>query len=269
MNFVKSLFGILLALSVVLLAGCTQQASAQQNKTLAFGDTALVDYILTVDVFNSSTNRTEQIVYDTSIAEVANASGIYNERLNYAPLIVKMEANNSLLPGFTRALVGMAEGENKTFLLSPEDSYGPYDPNKSFSIERYYTRSRYDSAPREYFYLNNLSTEVGANLTSAYWDAEVVNVTEDTVTIKYVPVLNKTFVFNGLPQKVVSFDEENITIEVLAEEGKFYETESPSGTQLTVRVVSVNETSIAMDANNPLAGKTLKFTVFVKKIKKA
>jgi FKBP-type peptidyl-prolyl cis-trans isomerase 2 len=41
-----------------------------------------------------------------------------------------------VLPGFERAVIGMSEGDLKTVTLHPEDAYGPYEPERVFSIDR-------------------------------------------------------------------------------------------------------------------------------------
>ena len=41
-----------------------------------------------------------------------------------------------MLPGFENALVGMTEGETKSITLSPEDAYGPHDPELQHAVER-------------------------------------------------------------------------------------------------------------------------------------
>ena len=42
----------------------------------------------------------------------------------------------SVLPKFEGAVIGMEEGENKTFLIAPEDAYGPRDEKRIFTVEK-------------------------------------------------------------------------------------------------------------------------------------
>jgi len=261
----------LLVLAALLLMGCNQPAPVppQANKTLEMDDRALVDYILSVDVLNDTTNVTSSVVYDTSMEAVARSAGIYNSMRTYQSLIVDMNYNNSMLPGFTRALVGMQEGENKTFVLSPAEGYGFADPKKINPIKRIYTVARYEEVPVAYFEMHNLTYENGTPLSNGFWNAEVVNWTNASVLIRYLPEENQTFLFNGIPERVLNFTEENITIEILAQKGMKYTTSSPAGTAVSATVVAVNETSVVLDSNHPLAGKNLQFTVFVRAIEKA
>jgi len=42
----------------------------------------------------------------------------------------------SVLPKFGDAVIGMEEGEDKTFLIAPEDAYGPRDEKRVFTAEK-------------------------------------------------------------------------------------------------------------------------------------
>lgn len=275
MNFEKIIFLLAFAFALVFSVGCLQQENekiktdkaVEIKEILEFGDKALVDYILYVETFNKTSNRTEELVYDTSLEDIAKSAGIYKPNKKYNPLVVNIEANSNLLAGFVRGLVGMKKGENKTFSLPPEQGYGLYNLSKVFTIPRIYNISRYETVPMYYFRMNNLSYEPGTRLYSKALDSEVINYTNKTVEIKYLPEQNKTFTYNGLPQKVNYFDDENITLEIVAQTGK-YQISSPSNQQITATITSINDTHITFDGNNELAGKTLKFTVFVKLIEK-
>lgn len=42
----------------------------------------------------------------------------------------------AVLPGFERAVIGMAEGETRQVHVASEDAYGPYRPEKIFTLQR-------------------------------------------------------------------------------------------------------------------------------------
>ena len=44
--------------------------------------------------------------------------------------------DGGLIPGFNNALIGMTQGESKTFTLSAEEAYGPVDPAAVTSLEK-------------------------------------------------------------------------------------------------------------------------------------
>lgn len=272
MNSVKSLS--LLAFSILFVfllgAGCTQPATPPvSNKTVEFGDQVAVDYVLLANITDYVTGVTSETLIDTSLSDVARAAGRYNANRTYEPLQVSMENNNGLIPGFTRALVGMKEGENKTFFLKPADAYGEYNASKVFSLKKLYNLSIIEEIPINYFRANNISVENDTVLKGKYWNAMVLNVTNSSVAVRYLPELNESFVFNGLDQRVAAYDDANITLEIIAQVGKRYATQSPSKDSVQVLAVAENETDITFDSNHPLAGKTLEFTVFVRQITKA
>lgn len=267
----KELLLALFFIMFILFIGCTQQSITESkiNKTVEFGDRVFVDYVLKANITDYTNNVTKEAIIDTSLENVAKQSSIFNEKRKYGALLVRMENNNGLLPGFTRAIVGMKEGQNKTFSLKPEDGYGTYNKTKIFSLKKLYNLSRYESIMIEYFKMNNISYELGTNLSSKYLNARVINITNTSVLLKYLPEENKSFIFNGLNQTVVSFDEDNITIKISAKVGNRYLTKSPKSEQTQVIAIAENATDIMFDSNHPLAGKTLIFTIFINQIKKA
>ncbi len=44
--------------------------------------------------------------------------------------------SDAVLPGFERALLDMSEGETRLVKVAAEDAYGPYRPDKIFSVNR-------------------------------------------------------------------------------------------------------------------------------------
>ena len=81
--------------------------------TISTGDTVTLHYKGTLDdgtVFDSSHDRGE-------------------------PMTVTA-GNGQLISGFDSALTGMAEGETKTFTLTPDDAYGPRDENATTTLNK-------------------------------------------------------------------------------------------------------------------------------------
>lgn len=277
MNSKLALFAVAFAIVFVLFAGCAQAPeeagnnqtnSTQQALTAEWGDLVYVDYILEVNTTNESDNSTHEKVYDTSIESVARSAGIYQDGRDYSPLGVRLSSTSPYLPAFTRALNLMKEGENKTFTLPPEEGYGAYDESRIIAIKRFYNTSIYEQIPLAYFNVNDQSVEEGSIIESQFAMMMVVNATNSTVTVRYLPEINHTFNYNGLDQRVVSFDNETIYMEILAEPGASYMVTLSSGRTTSAVAKSVNETDILLDSNNPLAGKSLKFTVFVRQVVK-
>ncbi len=97
-----------------------------------------------------------------------------------------------ILPAFEEAILDMEVGERKTFTLSPEEAFGPYQPEWVFHLSR---------------------------------------------------------------QQLEGGTDEPI------EPGQVLTLYTPEGDSLQVYVLEVNEQSIRVDANHPLAGKTLTYNV--------
>ncbi len=254
------------ALALMLFsAGCAQQATAKNSTAIALGDTALVDYALSV----ADANGTNFVPYDTSMRDIAVRYGIYDSNRTYAPISVHVGADSGFIPSFAYSLIGMAAGENKSFVIEPADGYGEYDSGRVISLNRTYGASRYEEIPISYFADNNLSSAPGTGIPGAYWNATVVNATNTSATIRVDPEINKTLTFSGLPERVVSFGNDSMVLEIMAEEGAVYDIQDASGTVQSAMASVVNATSVVLDANNPLAGKRLHFTVYVRQITQA
>lgn len=80
-----------------------------------------------------------------------------------------------IIPGFENAVAGMAEGENKTVTVEPEEAYGPRQEDRMLEIPR-------NEMPE------HIQPEVGQSLQIRHQNGEsfvvaVSEVKEDTVTL--------------------------------------------------------------------------------------
>jgi len=66
-------------------------------------------------------------VFDTTYAEVAKKSGIFNEHLPYGPAPMVL-GENRLIPGLENVLSKMKSGEEKTVVIHPKDAFGEREP---------------------------------------------------------------------------------------------------------------------------------------------
>lgn len=127
------LAGIIMLLAFAILYGCASQGQAPPNGNAALGnatagtanitggvnlkakagDTVAVDYLGTLD------NGT---VFDTSLRDEAVKANL-TLRPSYSPLEFTVGAGQ-MIPGFDKAVVGMAVGEEKTVRLAAADAYG-------------------------------------------------------------------------------------------------------------------------------------------------
>ncbi len=187
------ILAILLVISMVLLAGCTDQSgstvkpgdNASANTVVKAGDNVSVDYI---GWYENGT------IFDTSDAAVAQQAGLYNPLREYGPLSFIAGAGE-MIKGFDNATMGMKIGESKNVTLQPDQAYGQYDPALILPV--------------------NMSVLTSNNIT---------------------PIVNQTLYYNMQPVRVDSIP---------------------------------NNTTVFVDFNGPMAGKTLKFQITVKNIEAA
>ncbi len=111
-------------------------------------------------------------VFDTSLEEVAKKEGIFIEGKSYEPISF-MVGDISVLPGISKAVVGMKEGEEKEFTLEPEEAYGH---NDEYPMEK---------VPLEAFTSQGITPEEGLELETDKGFALVIRVDEKEVELKY------------------------------------------------------------------------------------
>jgi FKBP-type peptidyl-prolyl cis-trans isomerase 2 len=85
--------------------------------------------------------------------------------------------DGGLIPGFNDALVGMTEGESKTFTLSAEEAYGPVDPAAVTSLEKNVFPDDFDFKEGEIIPLSNPQT--GQNFVATITEVHDTTVMAD------------------------------------------------------------------------------------------
>lgn len=140
-----------LLLGALMMTGCTSAPLAKS------GDTVKVDYTLTLD---------DGTVYDTSVGKT--------------PFEFTL-GQNTVLPGFENAIIGMKVGQTKSVKIKAADAYGTYDS----SLVTVYDRSTLPTS---------ITPAVGMQLTATNKDGttQVVTITafdDKTVTIDANPPL--------------------------------------------------------------------------------
>jgi peptidylprolyl isomerase len=100
----QTLFAVLVCFVVAIaFLGAEAEGAKKETAKVKDGSKVKVHYTLTVDgeVMDSSRERD--------------------------PMEVKV-GSGQMIPGFEKAIMGMKVGDKKTFKVSPEDGYGPEDP---------------------------------------------------------------------------------------------------------------------------------------------
>lgn len=241
------------------LVNLSQNLSAGTPLDVAtFGDQVWVNYTLLV-------NGT---VFDTNNITLARQAGIYDPTRTYDPLTFNLSIGQGVIPGFVLNIVGMKLNETSRFTVQPAQGYGPYDPTKVYVIPLYYNTSLFETVPLDYFTQRNLSIENGTAFNTSSGLVTVQGISGDNVTLFYFLQPGQTMSFNGVPTRVVSVDK-NLTAELEfdLDVNKTYELPNPqTGVPGYSTILNKTNSTITVDFNHPLAGKTLDFEVTLLKI---
>lgn len=106
----------------------TKKTTATQKEVTAKVETVVSDKSMVYLDFVAKT-KDNDIVYDTTLLEVAKKEGLFRENDRYNPALVVV-GWNWLLSAVEEQLVGMKVGESKTVEVPPEKGAGLRDPNK-------------------------------------------------------------------------------------------------------------------------------------------
>lgn len=277
-------FLILLFAVMILFNGCVGQ------KTVKTGDNISVDYIGSLP---------DGKVFDTSIERVAKENNLFAPGREYKPLEFTV-GKGEMIQGFDEGVIGMKVGETKNLTIPPEKAYGPSAPEmiQTYPIIQVIpsTFPRVIEVPNDSFNANfgsghkigdvvtiprtsiNMTIlNITANVSLSYnfkvgdqvpsgapWNETVVKIDNKNVTVEYSVKKNDVIQFPNVPWNttVIGVSNANITLR----HNPIPETSIP--TMFGQMKVKFNETSIIMDQNHELAGKTLIFTVTLKSIGK-
>jgi len=204
-------------------------------------------------------------ILDTSDPEVARQAGIYNPMRPYAPLMFTV-GSREVLQGIEGAVLGMRINESKEVVIPPEQGHGELDPNKTMKVDRAYPIVRVMNIPYAQ-YIEVVNTTPKAGMTVEHdmldWPIYIINASNTTVTVRYLPPINSTFVTMLGNATVIDVTSENILVREnpVLESVVMWE-------NVPVRVVEYDDLTITMDYNHFLAGKTLYFSIRVEDIQK-
>ncbi len=276
-------FAFLLLAAVILLGGCIEE------KTVKTGDNISVDYIGSLE--NGK-------VFDTSIESVAIESNLFTPGREYKPfhfIVGKGEA----IKGFDEGVIGMKVGETRTVTIPPENGYGLINSRMIQSypvLQEVPTRfPRVVEIPASQFESSFGSHKVGDTVTipgtginltvqkiasnvslsynlkvgdripsNAPWNETVVKVDEKNITVEYSVKKNETVQLPDVPWNttVIGVASDKITMRHNPIPDKVIRT------MFGQVKINFNETSILMDRNHELAGKTLIFNITLRSIEK-
>lgn len=244
---------VILALLVVLLV---KQLSI---KKIEQGDTVTVDYT------GYSDNGK---IFDTTTESLGKAANL--DKTTYEPLTFTI-GDETVIPGFEEEILGLKEGEKKSFFLTPERAYGLPQQDLFRTFLRDINVSRYSYfTVEEYKNLFGEEPEIGGNLTvpNIPW-LLVINDIIDDENVSVESALSQGEIVHLPDLKwetvVIEIGDETILLRQYPNVGDYIST----STNLKFAVITeVTDKNFTADANFYLAGKNLKYDVEIKKIEK-
>lgn len=277
---------ILIVATALLFSGCVGQ-----QKVVKVGDNVSVDYI----------GRTEDgKVFDTSIESVAIQNTMFDPQRQYQPLNFTV-GKGQMIKGLEEGVIGMKVGDKRTLKIPPENGYGPIDPKKiqaipvMQSIPVMTTVSKVLEIPADQFKSSfgpNHSVGDNVNIPNTNINLTVKSIGSN-VSLTYNLAVGYKILQKGAPwnETVVSVDDKNITFKIDVKKNDIINIQNApwnttvidvNSTNITLRHDAIpdkevtgmfgsvrihfNETSIILDQNNKLAGKTLIFDVTLNSI---
>lgn len=288
MDKTKLFAGLLIALAVIAAAYYFTRAPLMPAKIAEQGDVVAFDYILRV--------QGEERAFDTTIQDVAIAENIFSPEKTYVPLEVTVGPQSSgLLKDFDAALVGMREGDSKSITLEPTKAYGERIENLTRAAELNYSAPRVQEKPLAEFTAAYGQVKENDSIKVGFWNVLVKNVSNESVTFSNEPSEGQPFsiryftiplntaatsvvYIEHVSAKITAVGNETFSYSVNVEKGERYTARRPTisvetgevmlGSSTPISVSEVNETHAVFDFNNPLAGKTLEFQIFMKNVTK-
>jgi FKBP-type peptidyl-prolyl cis-trans isomerase 2 len=289
----KKIF-LLIMMAAILLSGCVNKT----DMAVKTGDNISVDY--TGSYQNGK-------VFDTSIESVAKANDLPPREI-YEPLNFTVgKKPSAVIEGFDKGVIGMKKGETRILTIPPEQAY-PINPNmiQVAPIVQHLPATRtipkVFELPLEQFNqffgtnhstgdivqipdtninitIKNMTSEVslaynlkvGSNLWDARapWNETVVKIDDKNITIKPDVTKNAIIQFPDAPfnTTVVDINETNITLRNNPIPDTTITVPGTFGQMVNMKI-SFNETSMIMDQNPEVAGKTLIFNITLVSIDK-
>ncbi len=272
MNIMKILFFAILGLMIIVGAVLLLSKPGGQPETplnasngtanglgiARWGDNVTLDYWL---------YGPDGMLLDTSDKASAQEGNIYLSYRQYSPLNIVLNSENGMIQGFTNGILGAVVGEKKRFEVQPADGYGESDPSLVWVANRTNTLPRIANVSKVALAMSGLNASVNASLRLDQWDATVIAVENDTVTLRMEPVADKLVELYGMPARVSWFNDTHISFTYEPKvNGTYLLADSSTGTQQSFMVTAMDNESVTVDFNHPLAGKVLTFDVIVRSI---
>lgn len=248
---------IILLISILFI-GCVSETTKTAEYHVEMGDAVSINYVAKID----------GLVFDTSYESVANDAKIpkiegFKLKASYEPLNFTV-GSGLMMPAFEEALIGMKVGEEKTVAVLPHDAYGERNESLVMSISRFIIIPKEMEISIERFRFSyNKEPVLNDTVEDIHWNSSIIKVTNETVLVRHEP--SPTVKETPRGKIKIHANETSVIMEYVPVLNTPFQT--TFGEYATV--IDSNQTSMTVDYNHPLAGKTLIFQIKVEKIIKA
>jgi len=263
----------------------TPTPDAADSNTVQRGDTVYIKF---------TQKLTDGTIIDTNYETIAKEANITKDK--YPPMIFKVD--DSLVPrGLENALIGMKTGSKKTITIEPNEAYGEHMPELIGIAERIQHKERNITiitkeslTSKEFQEIFQKRVAILGDTVSTLaspWDYTITAIKPDNITIKAhikkgdtyilpdIQLWNSTaieiketeaifrqnpkdgtIVHTRLGDATITTSEDLFTLTINPKIGDTYYLDN-----LPATVTKLNSTHITLDANHPLAGKTIIFDI--------
>lgn len=247
--------GAIIAVVVIALIGLSftgmfvnvnpNPTNPNNNNPVTFGSGAATGDTVNVSYVGKFTNGTE---FDSGDTQFEIGSG-------------------QMITGFENAVIGMKDGEEKTVTLQPKDAYGEYDSKNIIAVPLVQESNKTIETSMTAAQFNQVFGEdpvVGETYQAQQmeWPVKLLSFTNTTVKLLQMPEDGQIIQLSYGTTKVTVTDDK-IIMKLTPVVGSSIETYYGEA-----KIISANETHMNVDFNNPMAGKTLVFTIKVLKVTK-
>jgi protein-disulfide isomerase len=199
-------------------------------------------------------------VYVTYVGRFENGTVFDSGDLSF------IAGSGQMIIGLDEAIIGMLKGEGKNITIPMEKAYGDYDPEKIVNVERVITLPRFVNISVNQYRQELGKDPVGGEFFSSSdvpWQVRIAAVINDTLLVDLSP--NKDKFTEIIGERIVTLNKNEIILQLNLDSEPDINTVQM--TQNGPAIISkINATSIVLDFNNPLAGKTLMFEIKVNDI---
>ncbi|RLG13490.1 MAG: hypothetical protein DRN71_04725 [Candidatus Nanohalarchaeota archaeon] len=263
----------------------TDTPTTTDPHTVQRGDTVYIKF---------TQKLTDGTIIDTNYESLAKEANITKDK--YPPLIFTV-GKGHVPKGLENALIGMKTGSNKTITLTPKEAYGEHKPelvgiaeriqHKQRNITVITTESLTSKEFQEIFQKRAAILGDTVSTFAAPWDYTITDIKPDNITIKAQIKKGDTYILPDIQlwnSTAIEIKENEAIFRQNPKDGTTVHTKLGNATittskdlftltinpkigdiyfldNLPAKVTKLNSTHITLDANHPLAGKTIIFDI--------